>query len=633
MDARTNDCSPNGWLRPTLLAAGCLAALFVGQPAQAKMSVVSSPHNLSASGGVRRTSGQPSVSFTEETRVCVFCHVPHNAKPGTPLWSRDLPSDALNYQLYQSSTLNATSISGKPTGSSRLCLSCHDGTIALGQYAGSPISRLVYMPSDSNPASNANLTIDLRDDHPISLEYNDALAQRSHLASPTALGPAVRLETGGFLQCTACHDPHDNQYGNFLVMNNSSPDRPNYQPGSPLCVTCHKPDGWGTASHNPVRTPTLANACLNCHAVHSAPGRVRLLKTANMEDTCYLSCHNGTDPTSVNVQSLFGTGMHRHPVGDLRGAGVHDEKESLPAQTYHVQCVDCHNPHQLNGDNKPLSSAPFIDGRIKGVRKNDLGDVATTEYDVCFKCHSGGNASKFAGITEIPPNRVINEPDEANRFDVLNPSFHPVTADRRTTGASLLAEYQPTMVRIYCTDCHNSSLGTKAGGSGANGPHGSQYEHILIAQYDMPAVGTSRPSYNKSLYALCFRCHSEDYVMGVGSKFSDAGGAGGSAGTLVNEHQVHVSGQQIPCFVCHDPHGVGWKMGGTAANNAHLINFDRYYASGPLVATPVYNSAGPGSGDCTVNCHTNSGGNHAYANTVAAKMLRRLKRTNSLKIR
>jgi len=617
MDARSNGWSFNGWLRGILLPAGFLAALIACRPAEAKMSVVSSPHNLSASGGVRRTSGQLSVNFTEETRVCVFCHVPHNGKPGTPLWSRDLPSDAVNYKLYQSSTLNAAPLTGKPTGASRLCLSCHDGTIALGQYAGSPITRMVLMPSDANPSGNANLTIDLSDDHPISIEYTEALAQMSHLASPTALGPAVRLENGAVLQCTACHDPHDNQYGNFLVMNNSSPDRPDYKPGSPLCVTCHKQPNWDTASHSPTRTPLLANACLNCHSVHSAPGRVRLLKTVKMEDACYLSCHNGTDANSVNVKPLFATGMHRHPVGDLMGADVHDEKESLPAQTYHVQCVDCHNPHQLNGDAAPLSAPPQIDGRLRGVRKNDLGDVATTEYEVCFKCHSGPNASKFAGITEVPQNRMILEPDEANRFDILNPSFHPVSADRRSLGASLLAEFVPTMVRIYCTDCHNNNLGTKAGGGGANGPHGSQYEHILIAQYDMPAVGVARPSYNKSLYSLCFRCHSEEYVMRGGSKFTDLTGTG------FNEHQRHVDLRQIPCYACHDPHGVGWKMGGTPANNAHLINFDRFYASGSVIATPVYTSTGPGSGDCTVNCHTNSGGNHAYSGSGAAKRLLR----------
>jgi len=308
---------------------------------------------------------------------------------------------------------------------------------------------------------------------------------------------------------------------------------------------------------------------------------------------------------STDMKTLFMGSLYRHPVDFV--TGVHDENESLPARQYHVECVDCHNPHQVNSTGAPLSSPPAIDGRlngVKGISKDNLGVVApaVNEYEICFRCHSGGFAGSFSGVTETRPNRMITEPDQMKRFDGLNPSFHPVTADRRTNGASLLPQYQAGMLRVYCSDCHNSDQSRKAGGTGPNGPHGSQFEHILMARYTMPPVGMSNLGYSPALYDLCFRCHSESYLMGNLSGFVNQG---------VNEHGTHVRDRGIPCFVCHDPHGVPWQDGATPANNANLINFDRSYTVGTAVPNPVYVSSGPGAGSCTVNCHTN-GSTYSY---------------------
>jgi hypothetical protein len=199
---------------------------------------------------------------------------------------------------------------------------------------------------------------------------------------------------------------------------------------------------------------------------------------------------------------------------------------------------------------------------------------------------------------------MITELDQMKRFDGMNPSFHPVTADRRTNGASLLTQYQPGMFRVYCSDCHNSDQSVRAGGAGPNGPHGSMYEHILLAAYSMPAAGTPLSPYFSTLYDLCFRCHSESYVMTSGSSFTNGG---------TNEHTAHVNGRRTPCFACHDPHGVPVADGATSANNAHLINFDKGYAAGPLVPIPQYTSTGPASGSCKVTCHTNVGNTRSYS--------------------
>ncbi len=84
-------------------------------------SVVNTVHNLSV-------SGPGSIRAASETEVCIFCHTPHDSRPESPLWNRQDPG--VTYVLYNSSTVQA--MTGQPDGSSVLCLSCHDGTIALG---------------------------------------------------------------------------------------------------------------------------------------------------------------------------------------------------------------------------------------------------------------------------------------------------------------------------------------------------------------------------------------------------------------------------------------------------------------------------------------------------------------------
>ena len=84
-------------------------------------SIVNSPHNLSASGpGTIRAA-------TRAGGLHLLPHPPQRP-PVQPLWNRNMPAAA--YTLYSSNSLQAKP--GQPTGSSKLCLSCHDGTIALG---------------------------------------------------------------------------------------------------------------------------------------------------------------------------------------------------------------------------------------------------------------------------------------------------------------------------------------------------------------------------------------------------------------------------------------------------------------------------------------------------------------------
>src|ERR1035438_10544635 len=107
------------------VAAGAifsLAALTaLGQNPQ---SIVFTKHNLSI-------SGPGSLRSSTESDICIFCHAPHNTTGEGPLWNHELSH--ATYTPYTSSTLKAAV--DQPTGASKLCLSCHDGTVALGMVA------------------------------------------------------------------------------------------------------------------------------------------------------------------------------------------------------------------------------------------------------------------------------------------------------------------------------------------------------------------------------------------------------------------------------------------------------------------------------------------------------------------
>ncbi len=161
------------------------------------------------------------------TQLCEVCHVPHNAPYGgaeAPLWNHMLSS--ATYTTYSSSTMDVTP--GQPTGYSKLCLSCHDGTVALDNF-GAETAGTTYI------AAAYSVGTDLSDDHPISISYTTSHPDVSsgNLTDPvdaqgSGISPLVLFN--GELQCATCHEPHDNTNAPFLreVITNST-----------LCLTCH----------------------------------------------------------------------------------------------------------------------------------------------------------------------------------------------------------------------------------------------------------------------------------------------------------------------------------------------------------------------------------------------------------
>jgi predicted CXXCH cytochrome family protein len=184
-------------------------------------------------GQITGTAHDFSASAWSGGQICVACHTPHNAMAITnaPLWNHLVTTQT--FTPYSSTgTLNATV--GQPSGVSKLCLSCHDGTTkidAIGGAAGTTAMGAVA----------GNFGTDLSNDHPISFVYNSALVTADGglkaVTSTSGLGGTIEGDmlfgaTSGSktVECSSCHDVHNAGFANLLRKSNA---------GSALCLTCH----------------------------------------------------------------------------------------------------------------------------------------------------------------------------------------------------------------------------------------------------------------------------------------------------------------------------------------------------------------------------------------------------------
>ncbi|MBU0529661.1 cytochrome c3 family protein [bacterium] len=186
-----------------------------------QISVVNSSHNLSSSGPVAQASD-------DQDRICVFCHTPHKGSEDV-LWNRDNPvtGDFL---------VRAGTGAILEEGSLK-CLSCHDGATAVNNLVNGTtadfttamgIGTIIGDDGSGNPVlvGSGNIGTNLRNDHPVGVDYPIDGTPRFHDAIDVDLAQLINSKVA----CASCHDPHDSQFGAFLIASNN---------GSALCLDCH----------------------------------------------------------------------------------------------------------------------------------------------------------------------------------------------------------------------------------------------------------------------------------------------------------------------------------------------------------------------------------------------------------
>lgn len=549
-----------------IVSAICLAAIFcsIGAIIIDAQSISGTAHNLG-------NTGPGPIKASTESRICVFCHAPHRTGGSAPLWNRE--DSRATYIVYNSPSLQASL--GQPTGSSRLCLSCHDGTIALGAIVSDTNQIQFQGGTVFLPPGHSLLEADLSDDHPISFTYDNALAlSDQELVLPDNIPANIPLDHAGRMQCSSCHDAHTNDFGKFLR------ESPLF---SQLCVGCHSKNGWSGSAHDIANNSwngtgidpwphteglTVAeNGCMSCHQAHEAGNPIHLVNSVQEENNC-LNCHNGN--IGIDINSTIGL-ISSHPVAFT--TGVHLKGEDPAVMPRHVECSDCHNPHAVTLDNPP---PPALNGALRLVDGIDINGnpvaAVTNSYEVCFKCH-GDNAGATSVVT-----RLIQNLNTRQEFNPTAISFHPVVSIGKSNDVPSLLPPLTETSQIACEDCHSSPSGSAAG------PHGSQYSPILKLNYST----TDFTQESSQAYALCYSCHDRSSILDNDS---------------FKHHKKHISSKDTPCSVCHDPHGIS-SAGGNATNNSHLINFDLTVVNpDPNTGKLEFVDKGVRRGECFLECH------------------------------
>ncbi|RMD62537.1 MAG: hypothetical protein D6826_07200, partial [Alphaproteobacteria bacterium] len=500
-------------------------------------------------------TGPGQVRATSESQVCVFCHTPHHAEQAAPvpLWNRKL--SGATYSPYTSSSMDALGL-GQPGGSSKLCLSCHDGTIAIGAVnvlngaftdmdpttadipmTGTAPDGTIPEGAGAGTGFTRRLGTDLTNDHPISFTYDDSLALTDgELFLPTdsphignrvpGVRPLLPLEDGQ-LQCTSCHDPHirdtvdpDIKFLRVQRFQSAEPIEGGFnQQDDIICLGCHNKEGWAGSAH--------ANSFV--------------------ADETYTS-------TAASLRD-FPLGM----------------------QVWRAACLNCHDPHTVQGARRLLR-----EGTDSLTQPKSGGNPATEE--TCYQCHSatGGVLNGQGGAT-------FGVPDVKTDFTKLRhmpiakqPEVHDIgTASLSQPGKDLLESQTllgrgaPQNRHVECTDCHHPHRVIKkrrfndvAGIPDPAGTHEHQSGvlHTNIASGVLKGAWGVEPVYGSSAFLstpISFQVKRGNPPVGASTDVSSP--------WLTREYQV--------CLKCHSTYGynvppdLGLSSGGTPPNTNALTRY------------------------------------------------------------
>lgn len=256
-------------------------------------------------GGIKNTRHNMTMSYlgggsnnmdssrNDYGEVCVYCHTPHGANTtiSAPLWNRTNKTNS--YTTYDK-PLTSGQTPTQPGVNSLVCLSCHDGTVAIDSIINMPGSGRYDPsqetgqnnqflddewdnPSGNDPIKHAALTdclfchntsnpfapdfsifligTDLTNDHPVGVALPDTNVY--DFAEPNGVNSGMKFydtnsdnrantdeirfyNTGeGYeVECGSCHDPHGvSPSGPGGALNPSFLRLENIE--SQLCLVCH----------------------------------------------------------------------------------------------------------------------------------------------------------------------------------------------------------------------------------------------------------------------------------------------------------------------------------------------------------------------------------------------------------
>ena len=517
-------------------------------------------HNFSATliptlpGDVER-----NVEATSESDICVFCHTPHGSQdPDAPLWNRQLSNVA--YSLYDSSSMDATAT--QPQGTSKLCLSCHDGTIAIGAVNVLNGSYTIQDPATeditmtiaqggttmppglgSNTGFTRNLGVDLSNDHPISFEYDSSLsisdgelrdpAMEPHIANRSSgINPDIPLENNE-VQCSSCHDPHIRSTNNdenikFLRLNRLQRVAPATavfnRDNDIICLACHEKAGWIGSAH-------------------------------------------ANELVADEQYNLASANRNEFPIGTM---------------VWQASCLACHDNHTVEGSRRLLREG--TDGLLSVEGAKQGGKAASEE--TCYLCHStNGNTLTNQGFNsqvpdikfafELPHRMPINNFDQTAGFEThdIGTANIPESGKDFVESRQALGLGDPLNRHAECTDCHNPHRAIKNRRFSDNptnpdlaGTHDHNEPHSNIASGVLKGTWGVEPIYVSDEFSM----EPIDFDLKRGNP---------PVNGLNNVTQPYVTREYQICLKCHSnyayvtPPMLGTFGGGTPAGTNNVFRY------------------------------------------------------------
>jgi predicted CXXCH cytochrome family protein len=260
-----------------LAALACLT--LMPSPAWARATsgsgLAGSPHDFTKPGNSAYQSDR-------DANMCIFCHVPHNGSAAArppwdhrltipastrdasgrttgaaapdafdylPLWNHELTGNHASYTMYQNGpsapqkgakASQAVANGMTPGSTSLLCLSCHDGSVAINSYGNN--SQLSVSSGGATIGAAYVIGKDnyLGNHHPVGFDYDAVRSVDKEIrsADSATLGTAGTVRDHLYgpgstkMECGTCHSVHNTgNTGETLLWRSDRSSR--------LCLTCH----------------------------------------------------------------------------------------------------------------------------------------------------------------------------------------------------------------------------------------------------------------------------------------------------------------------------------------------------------------------------------------------------------
>jgi len=219
--------------------------------------------------------------------VCTYCHTPHKAQTTQLLWNHTFSGNTFTWSDAKSTTAGTTlptNLNASYKGPSVKCLSCHDGTVAIGDVS-------LFAETSRNGANALNTTLlsdptigaqagefqiagstgDMKGNHPVGVPYpstggglyngintGTGFAPSEWNVNPVSTGSSlanIRLFTqdanndihaipagttavaNAGIECSSCHDPHNKQATDDFFLRGRMTGHS--QADGYICLQCH----------------------------------------------------------------------------------------------------------------------------------------------------------------------------------------------------------------------------------------------------------------------------------------------------------------------------------------------------------------------------------------------------------